>query len=257
MNDAATVTVESHERWAKLSIDRPPLNILDIATVAALTAEVDRLAARPELQLLVLQGGGSKAFSAGVSIQDHTPDMVETMLTGFHLLIRKLYHCPAVTLAVVDGHCLGGGLELAAACDLVLATDESSFAQPEIELGCFPPVATALFPAIVGASRALELVLTGRRLSAPEATALGLVTWCVPRAQLDARVDEIREQILSKSTSVTRLTKKALRAGREKPFESALAAAERIYLDELIQTEDMNEGLTAFQEKRPPHWKHR
>jgi cyclohexa-1,5-dienecarbonyl-CoA hydratase len=211
----------------------------------------------PALQPVFLRGAGPRAFSAGVAVQDHTPETIDRMLAGLHGAIRRLDALPAVTIAAVQGHCLGGGMELALACDLVLATDDARFGQPEIELGCFPPVAAALYPRRIGAGRTLELLLTGRTLSASEAEALGLVTWRVAEGGLDLGLARVTAELTAKSAAVTRLVKRAVRAGRDHGFPASLAETERLYLGDLARTEDMEEGLAAFLAKRPPVWRHR
>ncbi len=251
----STVQLERDGRVATLTLDRPPLNILDLATIAELGERIRTLASDPP-QLLWLRGRG-KAFSVGVSVQDHTPDKVDAMLSGLHGAILSLMALPAISIAVVEGHCLGGGLELAAACDMVLASDAATFGQPEIQLGCFPPVAAALFPSRLGSGRTFELLLSGRTLDAAEAERLGLVTWRVPAGEIAARMGELAELVLSKSAAVTPLLKRAVQAGSGVSAAGALAETERIYLEELTRTEDMNEGVAAFLDKRPPVWKHR
>jgi len=252
-----TVRLHRDGRVATLTIDRPPLNILDIPTIDRLGEAIAELAADPELLVIVLRGAGERAFSAGVAVQDHTPDRVGPMLDSLHGTIRRLWDLDAITLAAVQGHCLGGGMELAMACDLVIATDDARFAQPEIELGCFPPVAAALLPTRIGAGLALDLALTGRTLTAGEAERMGLVTRRVPAGGLDEAVREISERIAAKSAPVVRLTKKAVSAGRDLPFPEALAETERIYKEELLPLEDVEEGAAAFLEKRRPVWRHR
>lgn len=244
-------------RRATLTLGRPPLNILDLEMIAALDARLIELAGDDEIQLVVLRGAGEKAFSAGVSVGDHVGEKVPAMLAGFHGAIRRLRKLPATTLAVVDGACLGGGMELALVCDLVLATDRARFGQPEIRLGCYPPVAAALYPSRLGHGRTMELLLTGRPLDAEEAERLGLVTWRVAHDQLDARLGELADELTRPSAAVARLTKRAVLAGGDCPFEAALAIAERLYLDELAETDDMREGIAAFLEKRSPVWRHR
>jgi len=244
-------------RVATITISRPPLNILDIPTIDRLGETVAELAADPELLVIILRGAGERAFSAGVAVQDHTPDRVGPMLDSLHGTIRRLRDLDAVTIAAVHGHCLGGGMELAMACDLVIASDDARFAVPEIELGCFPPVATAMFPSRIGAGLTLDLALTGRTLSSEEAVRLGLVTRCISVGGLDTMVREIAERIAARSAPVARLTKKAVRAGRDLPFPEALAETERIYKEELLPLEDVEEGAAAFLEKRRPVWKHR
>ena len=255
---ALPLRLERRERVAVLTLDRPPLQILDLELLAALERAIEELAADPALQIVFLRASGEKAFSAGVSVQDHTPDRIEAMLASFHGALRGLRALDAVCVALVDGHCLGGGMELACCCDLVLATERSVFGQPEILLGCYPPVAAALYPKWIGAGRTLELLLTGRTFGAEEAERLGFVhTRVADREALAARAAQLEAALLGKSAAVARLTKRAVRAGEELPFAAALAEAERIYLDELAATEDMAEGLAAFLARRPPVWRNR
>lgn len=240
---------------ATVTLNRPPLNILDIPTIDLLGEVVAGLASDPGLQVIFLRGSGDRAFSAGVAIQDHTPDRVVPMLDSLHATIRRLRDLDAVTVAAVQGHCLGGGMELAMSCDLVIATDDARFAQPEIEVGCYPPVASALLPQRIGAGLALDLALTGRSLTCEEAERIGLVTRRV--ANLDEGIERFRSEITAKSVPVTRLAKKAVRAGRDLPFSEALAETERIYKEELLPLEDLAEGAAAFLEKRRPNWRNR
>jgi cyclohexa-1,5-dienecarbonyl-CoA hydratase len=255
--DGSPIHLHREPRIATITISRPPLNILDIPTIDRLGEVIEGLAADPELLVIVLRGAGERAFSAGVAVQDHTPDRVGPMLDSLHGTIRRLRDLDAVTLAAVHGHCLGGGMELAMACDLVIASDDARFAVPEIELGCFPPVATALFPSRIGVGLTLDLALTGRMLTAEEAERLGLVTRRIAADSLEALVREIAERIAARSAPVVRLTKKAVRAGRDLPFPEALAETERIYKEELLPLADVEEGAAAFLEKRRPVWKHR
>jgi cyclohexa-1,5-dienecarbonyl-CoA hydratase len=251
------VHLHREPRLAILTIDRPPLNILDILTLDRLGEAVASLAADPGLVVIVLRGAGECAFSAGVAVQDHTPDRVGPMLDSLHGTIRRLRELDLVTVAAVQGHCLGGGMELALACDLVIASDDARFAQPEIELGCFPPVASALLPPRIGAGLTLDLALTGRTLTCEEAERLGLVTRRVPAGGLDAAVREVTERIAARSAPVVRLAKRAVRAGRDLPFAAALAETERIYKEDLLPLADVEEGAAAFLAKRRPVWNNR
>jgi len=251
------VLVERAGRTATLTLNRPPLNILDLDTLARLNEAIAELSGDADLQVVVLRGAGERAFSAGVSVQDHTPDKVKAMLDGLHGAIRGLMDLPAIAVAAVHGHCLGGGMELALGCDLVLATDDARFGQPEIEIGCYPPAAAALYPRLLGPGRTLELLLTGRTLACEEAERLGLVTWRVEAGGLDLGIARVLADLTAKSAAVTCLTKKAVRAGRDLAFPEALRETERLYLDELCATADMEEGLAAFLAKRKPVWQHR
>ncbi|MCM2269058.1 MAG: enoyl-CoA hydratase-related protein [Thermoanaerobaculia bacterium] len=252
-----TIRLDVDGRRATLTLAKPPLNILDLDLLAELETRLGELTALPDLQLLVVRGDGGKAFSAGVSIQDHTPDKIDRMLLGFHGALEQLRAVDAFTVAAVDGHCLGGGLELACCCDLVVASERSRFGQPEIQLGCFPPVAAAILPRRIGAGATLELLLSGRTVDAAEALALRLVDRVVPAAELANDIERIAEWLLAKSAVATRLTKRAVRAGLDRPFGAALKEAERLYLRELAASEDMVEGIAAFLAKRPPEWRHR
>jgi cyclohexa-1,5-dienecarbonyl-CoA hydratase len=257
MSGEETIHLHRDGRAATITIHRPPLNILDIATIERLGEAVAGLAADPDLQIVVLRGAGGRAFSAGVSVQDHTPDKVGAMLDSFHGAIRRLFALDAVTVAAVRGHCLGGGMELALACDVVIAAEDARFGQPEIELGCYPPVAAALYPGRFGYGLTVDLLVTGRTLLCEEAERRGLVTRRVPASGLDEEVARFVSDVTAKSAAVTRLIKKAVRAGRDRGFSAGLTEAETLYKEELCPTADMQEGLAAFLEKRRPVWQHR
>lgn len=244
-------------RVATIVLDAPPVNVLDLATIAALDRWLETLAGDRELQLVIVRGATERAFSAGVSVADHTPDKVATMLRTFHSAILRLRDLAAPTLAVVQGHCLGGGLELAAACDMLLAGEGARFGQPEIKLACFPPVAAALYPQRLRGGATYDLLLSGRTVGTAEAERMGLVTWRVPDAEIASRLAAIVDGLTAASAPVSRLTKRAIRLGETMPPEEALAAAEKLYLEELAALADMNEGIASFVEKRPPVWKHR
>lgn len=241
---------------ATLTLAKPPLNVLDFEEIGALQRAVDSVAARADVVVLVLRAEGEKAFSAGVEVRDHLPDRLDDMIDSFHRLCRSLIEVDSVTIAAVRGVALGGGMELAACCDFVLAAEGASFGQPEIELGCFPPLGAALYPSLLGAKRASEIVLLGERFSAAEARGMGLVHRVIAKAELDSAVDELVSKLASKSPAALRLAKKALRASTERALES-LPEIESLYREELAATEDMLEGLQAFLEKRDPVWRGR
>jgi cyclohexa-1,5-dienecarbonyl-CoA hydratase len=251
------VSCEKNGRVCRITWERPPLNVLDIA----LLREIDRLltdcAADRTVDVVVLQGAGERAFSAGVDIKDHTVDKVPEMLQVVHGVIRKLLALPQVTVAAVRGVCLGGGCEVASSCDFVVASEQSAFATPEILVGCYPPVALARFARLIGYPRAAEMILTGRRLSAREAQASGLVNRVFADGEFTGGVQALLEELLGKSGAVLRLTVKGLRELSLGGFDEALKRSEEIYCEQLLKTEDVEEGVKAFLEKRPPHWKHR
>jgi cyclohexa-1,5-dienecarbonyl-CoA hydratase len=250
------VGYEKKGRLVSITWDRPPLNVLDIGLLRELDAALRTCAAQAEVDAVVLSGAGERAFSAGVDIHDHTPEKVPEMLEVVHGVIRKLLSLPQVTIAAVRGVCLGGGLEIASSCDLLIASEESSFATPEIFVGCYPPVALARFSALIGYHRAAEMILTGRRFSAREAQAMGLINRVTAADQLETGVQTLTDELLGKSGAVLRLTLRGLRELSIPDFHQALKRSEEIYCDELLKTEDVGEGVAAFLEKRAPNWRH-
>lgn len=252
-----SILLEKRDDTAFLTLDRPPLNVLDLPALRQLQAALDSLRADEAVDFLVIRGGGERAFSAGVDVKDHTRDKVPEMLEVVHGAIRTLLSLPQITIAQVRGACLGGGCEIAGSCDFILASEKSFFATPEIQVGCYPPVAVARFPSQIGYHRAVELILTGRRIPAREAAAIGLINRAVPAAGLDAAVQELLEELRGKSRAVLRLTLKGLRELSLKGFSERLARSEEIYLKELLKTDDVEEGARAFLEKRKPAWRHR
>src|SRR6202521_4155186 len=260
-SSAATIMTTGHEtiqlrlehRTAWITLDRPPLNILDISMMQALDAVLER--ALPKCDFVIFQGAGPKPFSAGAEIADHTPERVEKMLSAFHAVFRRLAAADCLTIAAVDGYCLGGGMELATFCDFVVASESSQFGQPEIKLGCFPPVAMVTLPHLIGMRAAADLILTGRQISAAEAQRLGLITRVVSDSELRDAVGKLLEELRALSPSVLQLTRETLWNLHSTEFAKQLDEVERVYLSGLMKTHDAQEGIRAFLEKRKPVWK--
>ena len=241
---------------ARLFLNRPPLNVLNIAMMREINAALETLSDDAAIKVLVFEAAeGSKAFSAGVDIADHTADKVDEMIEVFHNIFRWLDRLEVPTVAVVGGAALGGGCELALFCDMVIASEKASFGQPEIQVGVFPPIAAVALPGIIGPKKALEMVLIGDRIRADEAARLGLVNKVVPPEDLRSAADEFVNKLASLSGAVLRLTKRAVRLGSSAPFGEGLKAVEELYLGPLMTTADAHEGLAAFLEKRAPVWK--
>ncbi|MGP0017049.1 MAG: enoyl-CoA hydratase/isomerase family protein [Candidatus Sulfotelmatobacter sp.] len=245
--------VEIASPVARVALQRPPLNVIDIPMMTELAQSLAEIEARPDVSVIVLSGEG-KAFSAGVDVAAHTADKVEEMLTKFHAVIRAIVATRKVTVAAVHGHCLGGGAELAMVCDIVYTTASARWGFPEIELGCYPPVACTALAALVGQKRAAELILTGRTIGGIEAAEVGLASRAVAESDLAAAVDEAIEHLRKLSPAALALAKKASYAWDSMHFDKGLARAERIYFDELMKTSDAHEGIRAFMEKREPKW---
>ncbi len=250
------IGLEMGEWRASLVLKRPPLNVLNIAMLEEVTEALDEVKGHGGCKVLLVSGEG-KAFSAGVDVADHTEDRVEEMLHLFHGGLLRLLSLDAATVAQVHGHCLGGGMELAMACDLVYASDDATFGQPEIKLASFPPFGAAVYPAIFGRRRAAELILTGRSMTAGEAASMGMVNAVFPRDELEKRVHGICGDLEEYSRVALRLAKKTMQASFPLGPQKAVDLAERVYLEELMATEDAIEGLQAFMEKRKPVWRNR
>lgn len=240
---------------ATLAINRPPFNVLDMATMAEVNAALDACRADGSVKLLVITGVGEKAFSAGVEVADHTPDKVDQMIDVFHGIFRRLQKMPAPTVAVVNGAALGGGMELAIGCDMIVAVAGAKFGQPEIKLAVFPPVAAVLLPRLVPPARAMEILLGGENFTAEEGRAMGLVNRVFARESFSADVQAFLAPFLQLSGVALLSTRRAIREAAGKSFSAALDTAERIYLQELMATDDAKEGLSAFLEKRKPVWR--
>jgi len=252
----SSIVCEIRESVARITLNQPPLNIIDIPMIGELHGALARVHSAGDLKVLVIDHQG-KAFSAGVSIKDHTPDKVEEMITKFHGMFRLLNSLAVPSLALVDGVALGGGCELAVFCDMVIASDRATFGQPEIKVGVFPPVAAVLFPHLIGRNRALELLLTGDVIEAAEARAIGLVNKVIPAQSFREKADEFISKLTSLSGAVLRLTKRAVDRGLVARVDEGISAVEQLYLGELMKTEDAREGLNAFLEKRKPIWKNK
>jgi cyclohexa-1,5-dienecarbonyl-CoA hydratase len=252
----STIQFHPGPRVASIVLNRPPLNIITLQMLDELNAawsEVEDLKA----QVAVIAGAGDRAFSVGVDVAEHAPGRIETTLEKFHQLILRMRKSDCISIAAVRGHTLGGGAELAMMCDLVIAAEDSRIGQPEIGLACYPPVAVAYLPGAVGFHKASEMILIGEPVSASEAEKLGIVNKVVPCDKMTGTVDAYVDKLLTKSSAVLALTKRALREGAGRHFESALDRAHELYIRDLIRTDDMIEGMNAFLEKRPPSWKNK
>jgi len=238
----------------RITLHNPPLNVIDIPMMEELVAGLAETEAQPEVSAIVLCGAG-KCFSAGVDVGAHLPSTVAEMLNKFHSVVRGLLGSSKVTIASVHGDCLGGGAELAMVCDVVITSESAEWGFPEIGLGCFPPVACAALSALVGHKRAAELILTGRKFDGLEALVRGLASAAVPEHQLDDKVANLLRRLAQLSPVALAVAKKAIYTWDSIHFDKGLARAEKIYLEELMKTDDAQEGIRAFLEKRNPAWK--
>lgn len=247
------LTLELTAPVAQIRLAHPPLNVIDVPMMEELGKALVEIESRSDIAVIVLRGEG-KAFSPGVDVAAHTPDRVEEMLAKFHGVIRALVSASNITIALVHGHCLGGGAELAMVCDFVVTSEDAKWGFPEIKLGCYPPVACTALAALVGQKRAANMILTGRTIGGREAAEIGLATRAVPSSELDLAVEEYMGRLLQLSPAALATAKKASYAWDSMHFDKGLARAEKIYFEQLLKTEDAHEGIRAFMEKRSPRW---
>jgi cyclohexa-1,5-dienecarbonyl-CoA hydratase len=256
---SSTVALDVRNHAAYITIDRPPLNVLDVPTNQALAAAIRSLHERPDARVVVLQAAGFRAFCAGVEIKDHERESVAEMLAAFHDVFRALLELGRPVIAAVRGAALGGGCELVAFADVAIASDSATFGLPEIKLGCFPPVAALILPQVVGAKRAGALLLGGANIAPHEAKAMGLVNEVVADEGFDSDVMTFVERFTRHSGAALAIAHEAYRPaalGGRSPAEflDALSRIEALYVEKLMATADAHEGIAAWLEKREPRW---
>jgi cyclohexa-1,5-dienecarbonyl-CoA hydratase len=237
----------------RVVLNTPRANILDHEKTVALTQLINDARADARVKAIILDGEGPN-FSFGASVQEHLPESCGAMLAAFHGMFRTMLDASVVTLAVVRGNCLGGGLELAAFCHRVFAAGDARLGQPEIALGLFAPVASVILCERMGRGGAEDLLLSGRTVDAAEALRLGLVDEVNPNP-LEAALSYARTNLVPRSASSLRWAVRAARLGFAERLTAELARLETMYLQDLMHTADANEGLRAFLEKRAPAWR--
>jgi cyclohexa-1,5-dienecarbonyl-CoA hydratase len=246
------------DRVARITFAHPPLNILTIAMMKEIVDAIGQAARANDTCAIVFAGSSaSRAFCAGVSIEEHKPETVFQMLDGFHAIFRSLNTASKPVIALVGGAALGGGCELAAFADIVIASQSARFGQPEIKIGVFPPVAAFVLPRVIGDKRAREMILTGELLTAEVAHSIGLVNHVVDDGSLEGKADEILATLRQMSVPGLEMARRALVQTWGLGFDDALKRSEDIYLNELMANRDPQEGVEAFIAKRPPRWKHK
>ena len=256
-SDYQHIRFQVDDRVARITFARPPLNVFNIEMMREIGKALSECAQRDLVAIVFDADKNCRAFSAGVAVEDHVQDTIFQMLDTFHSIFRLLEQIAKPSIAVVDGAALGGGCELVAACDIVIASDRSRFGQPEIKLGVFPPVAAVLLPRVIGEKRARELIFTGEIIDAAEAARLGLCNHVVPFAHLEPKLTETLARLRELSAATLEFTRHAMDLGRGRTIDKALKELENIYLHELMKSSDANEGINAFMEKRRPVWRNR
>ena len=251
------ITLEKKDGIAKLTINRPPVNVVNYDTLMEINAALEALGKDEETKVLLIRGSGSRAFCAGIEVKDHLGEMMPRMMKEFDRMFRLLRGLGKPSIAVVNGVALGGGCELVAGCDMAIASEKAELGQPEIKLGGLAPAAAALFPRIMGEKKAFELILLGENISAKEAERIGLVNKVVSEEELDATAEELARRFVDKSSLSLKLVRDALyQCANTAEFDKAVQKGTELGIKSW-ETEDGQEGLKSFLEKRKPVWRNR
>jgi cyclohexa-1,5-dienecarbonyl-CoA hydratase len=221
-----------------------------------LNTELEALAGDDQLKCVVINGAGA-SFCAGVEVSDHRPEMAPKMIETFNRIFELIDRLEVPVIAAVQGVCLGGGMEVAIACDIIVAAQSAQFGQPEIKLAFLPPYAAVRLPDLVGPAKAIEICTTGKRYSAEEARQMGMVGYVVADEQLSETTDNLVKEIQYNSPIIIRLNKRAVKKHLGMPLPTAVESVSDLFLNTLIKTEDVLEGIQSFEEKRRPLWKNK
>lgn len=252
----SSVHCATQDDVAFVTLCAPPLNILTAEMMLELAASIVTAQHEPSIKAVVLQAEG-RAFSAGADVAEHRPEKAPEMIAAFSHLFSVLGASELPIVAVVDGAALGAGFELAMMADILLASNEATFGQPEIRIGFFAPVAVAWLARRIGMGRAVEVTARGRIYTAGEMRDFGLVSRVVAREAMPAALDEILTDLRRASGAVMRMNVRLTRSLLCRSFEDARHEAERVFLNDLMQTDDVHEGIASFFEKRSPVWSNR
>ena len=256
IEDFQYVKYRTEGEVGRLTLDRPEHNLLNERMLAELSAGISVLGEQRDIKLIILDSA-AKAFCGGIELGEYTQRRVFQLLDAFHGTFSAMLDISKPLLVIVNGPAFGGGSELAALGDLVIATPKARFSQPEIKLGVFPPLAAAVLPYILGPKMALELVLTGETMTAERARELGLVNWLVSESELQKKVDDVVAKVTAQSGPVLTMAKKAILGSMGLPLRDGVRNSMKVFLNELADLEDSQEGLRALVEKRAPKWKNR
>ena len=241
----------------EITIGPAPANIISAKMMNEISDELAQAQKNPDKKLIVFKSEG-KHFSYGASVEEHKPGAVNDMLPTFHKFIGDIINCEVPTLAAVQGLCLGGAFEMVLACTFIFADEKAKFGVPEIQLAVLPPVASILLPIKCSEIFAAEVILTGANFKAKELAKHGLVNVVADEGELEKEVEKFfEEQLEPKSASSLRIAHRGLRMLLADRYRSFIGKLEKLYLDELMATEDAKEGILSFLEKRKPTWKNK
>ncbi|HSM90661.1 MAG TPA: enoyl-CoA hydratase/isomerase family protein [Desulfobacterales bacterium] len=254
MSDQQFIKTDIAGGVARVTLARPKHNVLNIEMMKELIGELEALKTDRDLKCLVISGEGP-SWCAGVEVADHKPGQVDDMIATFNRMLELIEGQEVPTVAAVHGACLGGGMEAAIACDIIVAGQSAVFGQPEIKLGFFPPYAAIRLPQLVGPGKAIEICTTGKRYPAEDALAMGFINYCVEDGRLSETTETLVKEIQYSSPLIIRLNKRAVKQHLGLAFPTALKGVSDLFLNTLMKTADTLEGIASFEEKRKPVWK--
>ncbi|HEY6306932.1 MAG TPA: enoyl-CoA hydratase-related protein [Candidatus Angelobacter sp.] len=241
---------------ARITLNHAPHNVLTVPMMKEMAEAIESLNGRGDIKAILLQSS-QQAFSAGISLEDSRPDRVFQTLEAFTRVFQAMVDISKPVVVVVNGPAIGAGSELVGFADVVLATPKAKFAQPEVKLGVFPPFAAVMLPQLIGPKKSYELLLTGEALSAEDALRFGFVNKVVPESELGQHVESLLDRIAEFSGPVLEVTKRVIASSIGRPLKEAMKTSQNLYLNELMNLEDVQEGLRAVIEKRKPVWKNK
>ena len=248
MSDLKFLKFEKADGVARITLNRPKFNMMNIDMMVELNGLLEGFVSDLELKCIVIDAEG-KHFCTGVEVADHKPENVDDMIATFNRIFELLEQIDVPVIAVVQGFCLGGGMELAIACDVIVADKGATFGQPEIKVGFFPPYAAIRLPLLIGPAKAIEICTTGKFYKAGEAQSMGMVAH-VAEADLSETANGIIKEIQANSPLIIRLNKQAVRKHLGMEFKTALESVSDLFLNTLMKTEDVLEGIASYEEQR-------
>ena len=256
MTGLKNLKFEKTDGVARITLNRPKFNMMNIEMMSELNGLLEDLLKDDDLKCITINAEG-KHFCTGVEVADHKPDQVDDMIATFNRIFELTEQLEVPIIAIVQGFCLGGGMELAIACDVIVAGQGAQFGQPEIKVGFFPPYAAMRLPQLVGPAKAIEICTTGKFYSAADAHGLGMIAHVVEDDQLGEAAEKIVKEIQANSPLIIRLNKRAVKQHLGLSFKPALAGVSDLFLNTLMRTEDTLEGIASYEEKRKPEWKNK
>lgn len=256
MTELKNLKFEKADGVARITLNRPKFNMMNIEMMNELNGLFEDLLKDDDLKCVTIDAEG-KHFCTGVEVADHKPDQVDDMIATFNRIFELSNQLEVPIIAVVQGFCLGGGMELAIACDVIAAGRSAQFGQPEIKVGFFPPYAAMRLPQLIGPAKAIEICTSGKFYSAAEVQILGMIAHVFEDEQLADSAAKLVREIQANSPLIIRLNKRAVKQHLGLSFKPALAGVSELFLNTLMKTEDTLEGIASYEEKRKPEWKNK